>query len=86
MPAFSPPSISVVARATNPRNTLTVGSARSRHSLPAPLAIAAVKVCCSCRTCCVPPQTKHTVRWRLDDYQGSLQLAMGVLDGVAGLG
>jgi len=36
--------------------------------------------------CCVPPRTKHTVRWHLEDYPGSLWLAMGVVDGEAGLG
>jgi hypothetical protein len=86
VPSFWPPFISVVARATNPRNALTVGSAGSRHSLPAPLAIASVKVCCLCRTRCVPPQTKHTARGHLEDCPGSLWLAMGVVDGEAGLG
>src|ERR1700691_2359447 len=33
-----------------------------------------------------PPQTKHTVRWHLEDCPGSLRLAMGVVDGEAGLG
>ena len=32
-----------------------------------------------------PPQTKHTVRWHLEDCQGSLWRAMGVVDGEAGL-
>jgi hypothetical protein len=50
------------------------------------MAIASVKVRCSCRTCCVPPQTKHTVRWHLEDCPGSMRRAMGVVDGEAGLG
>ena len=52
---------------------------------PSSLAIAAVKVCCSCRTCRVPPQTKHTARSHLEDCPGSVWLAMGVVDGGAGL-
>jgi hypothetical protein len=83
MPSFSPPSVGVVARVTNPRTTLTVGSARSPHCLPAPLVIASVEVTFSCQTYCVPPQTKHTVRWQLEDCPGSLWPAM---DGEAGLG
>jgi hypothetical protein len=50
------------------------------------LAIASVKVCCSCRNCCVPPQTKHTVRGHLEDCPGPLWPAMGVVDGETGLG
>ena len=50
------------------------------------LAIASVKVRCSCRTCCAPPQTKHTVRSHLEDCPGSLRLARAVVDGEAGLG
>jgi hypothetical protein len=50
------------------------------------MAIASVKVRCSCRTCCVPPQTKHTVRWHLEDCPASMRRAMGVVDGEAGLG
>ena len=36
-----------------------------------------------CRTCCVPPQTKHTVRPHLEECPGTARLAIGMVDGEA---
>jgi hypothetical protein len=68
-----------ISTSSNPGSTTVIAGHRVCRSLLSTSA-------CSCWTCCVPPQTKHTVSSHLEDCSGSLRLAMGVVAGEAGRG